>query len=141
VRFATDDYQSFLIFADDPLTGGCAGGYDRKCTGSTISACSASSDLIKRYKIINWNAISKFCAIDNNGVEYCSDSVGANHIDYLDISFLRPKQEAFIRTSLSAANGCGVPALPYKSAYIRLVSAKGKIKAINVTVTGQITVI
>jgi prepilin-type N-terminal cleavage/methylation domain-containing protein len=139
VRFATDSYESFMIFADDPLAGGCSG-YDRKCTGATLAACGASTDLIKRYKIVNWNSISKFCAVDNSNVEYCSDSIGANHIDYLDISFLRPRQEAFIRTSLSASNACGVPALPYKSAYIRLVSAKGKTKIVNVTVTGQITV-
>jgi hypothetical protein len=90
---------------------------------------------------MNWNSISKFCAIDNSDIEYCSDSVGANHIDYLDISFLRPRQEAFIRTSLNSANACGVPSSIYKSAYIRLVSARGKIKIVNITLTGQITVI
>jgi Tfp pilus assembly protein FimT len=141
VRFATDDYQSFLVFADEPLTGGCTGLYDRKCTGTNISSCGVSTDLIKKYKIMNWNSISKFCAIDNSDIEYCSDSVGANHIDYLDISFLRPRQEAFIRTSLNSANACGVPSSIYKSAYIRLVSARGKIKIVNITLTGQITVI
>lgn len=140
VRFATDDYQSFLVFSDEPLTGGCTGLYDRKCTGTNISSCSISNDVIKKYKIMNWNAISKFCAVDNSGNEYCSDSTGSNHIDYLDISFLRPRQEAFIRTSLNPVDACGVPSVIYKSAYVKLVSAGGKTKTINVTLTGQIIV-
>ncbi len=139
VRFATDSTQEFALFADDPLTGGCVG-YDRKCSGVSLASCAGSDQLVKNYKIVNWNSIQKFCAIDNSNIEYCSDTVGGNHIDYLDISFLRPRQDAFIRTSLNGANACGIPTLPYKSAYIRFISSKGKIKTVNVTVTGQITV-
>lgn len=139
VRFASDSSQSFVLFADDPLTGSCSG-YTRKCTGSTINSCASSNQLIKKFNIVNWNSIQKFCAIDNSDVEYCSDSVGGNNISYMDISFLRPKQDAFIRTSLSSFDSCGIPNLPYKSAYIKFVSSKGKIKTVNVSVTGQISV-
>ncbi len=113
VHFESTNPTYFIFFAD--LNGNHR--YD------------GGGELIERYDIRYGNQLSNLCATQSGGTVECSSS-GA--INYIDISFLRPNPDAFMRTSNFAGT--------YRSLQLSVVSPQGVTRSVSVYSTGQISV-
>ncbi len=152
VRFSKSDNKKFVFFADDSPSNGCcvSGGGNCDDIGiDTISSCISSSEFLKYFTIGNGNYISKFCgvrktdSVEGSCVGECSNATGEDGIDFLDITFLRPGSEAFIKTSknknenrIDKNNGNN----RYVGACVEVSSPTGTKKTTRVSFLGYISV-
>lgn len=118
VHFATSDTGGFILFADRSATPDHV--YDATGTcGSDTAECSKQIILPQGLKIEAIRAVDA----SNNLITLSS----------LDITFLRPNPDAFIR-------GNGSTVTQYSKAEIAIISPKGYRKTVDVWSTGQISV-
>ncbi len=85
--------------------------------------------IIQTYSLGRGYSLVRYCGVSADGVELCSD--GANPIQYLDITFLRPNPDANIVSDSSAV---------LSTARIVVRSQSGETRTISVASTGQISV-
>ncbi|MDP6119528.1 MAG: prepilin-type N-terminal cleavage/methylation domain-containing protein [Candidatus Pacebacteria bacterium] len=113
IHFDDSSKISYILFAD--LDG------DKKYD---------PDELVESFSIGGGHFIEKFCATPAGSRESCSNSGG---IGNLDIIFLRPDPDAFIKSYGSNAT--------YQSGVITVISPQGVRRAIQVYSTGQISIV
>ncbi len=115
LHFETGSATSFVRFADAPVGGQYLYLYD-------------PAEAIGTLRIERGNRIQKFCGIlaDGNNTEQCT-------LSFLDVVFVRPNPDAFIRTNKSDTE-------TYKAARIYIASPTGDTRCVEVVNTGQISI-
>lgn len=123
VHFGPAGY--YVLFADLDDSG------SYKLTDNTESGCNPSSECVSMWKLKSGNSITRFCA----GTVACTDGLGADKIDGMDIIFTRPNPEPIVKVNPPA----GAVTI-YSNASIRITSQGGINKTINVLPSGQVYV-
>ncbi len=111
--------SSFLFFADKNMNRL----YDGEPTDK----------IMKSYTLNSQHSISRFCGYTAvSGGQQCSNGEGGTTISYLDIVFLRPDPDAYMRSNQFTG---------YSRAEIKVRSTSGEERTVTVAPTGQISVV
>ena len=113
LHFETTNATTFVRFADAPVGGQYLYLYD-------------PAEAIGTLRIERNNRIQKFCGILTDGTEQCA-------LSFLDLVFVRPNPDAFIRTNKSDTE-------TYKAARIYIASPTVDTRTVEVFNTGQISI-
>ena len=84
--------------------------------------------ILKTYGFQRGYQIQKFCGVQSNGSEHCSNT---GDIPFLDVAFLRPNPDAWILSSTG---------ITYSQIKVTIRSGSDETRTVSVQSTGQITV-